>query len=140
MYLKDGKPLAEGDILRQPDLARTLQLLADHGHEGFYRGDTARRMLDSIKAEGGQWSADELAAYQVREREPIRLDYRGWRITTAPPPSSGGIAVAQMLQMLAPFDVQKLDEAERVHLVVESMRRAFHDRTCLLYTSDAADE
>lgn len=136
VYLKDGKPLAEGDILRQPDLARTLQLLADRGHEGFYRGDTARRMLDSIKAEGGQWTADELAAYQVREREPIRFDYRGWRITTAPPPSSGGIAMAQMLQMLAPFDVQKLDEAERVHLVVESMRRAYHDRTFYLGDPD----
>lgn len=136
VYLKNGKPLAEGEILRQPDLARTLQLLADRGHDGFYRGLTAQRILASIKTEGGQWTAQELAAYRVREREPIHFDYRGWRITTAPPPSSGGIALAQMLQMLAPFDLDTMSEAERVHLVAESMRRAFHDRTFYLGDPD----
>lgn len=136
VFMKQGKPLAEGELLRQPDLARTLQLLADRGFDGFYRGDVARRILASIKAEGGHWTADELAGYRVRERAPIHFDYRGWRVTTSPPPSSGGIALAQMLQVLAPFDLQKMDEAERVHLVTESMRRAFHDRTFYLGDPD----
>ena len=136
VFLKNGKPLAEGELLRQPELARTLQLLADKGFDGFYRGQTARRILDAVKHEGGRWTADELASYRVKERAPIRFDYRGWKIVTAPPPSSGGIALAEMLQMLAPWDLTKMDEATRVHLVVEAMRRAYHDRTFYLGDPD----
>ncbi|RMH94417.1 gamma-glutamyltransferase [Lysobacter pythonis] len=136
VFLKNGKPLAEGDLLRQPDLARTLQLLADKGFDGFYRGVTARRILDAVKREGGRWTAGELAGYAVREREPIRFDWRGWRIVTAPPPSSGGIALAEMLQMLSPWDLRAMDEAARTHLVVEAMRRAYHDRTFYLGDPD----
>ena len=136
VFLKEGRPLAEGDLLRQPDLANTLQLLADRGFDGFYRGVTAQRILDSVKAEGGRWTAPELAGYRVKERAPIRFDWRGWKIVTAPPPSSGGIALAGMLQMLSPWDLRKLDEATRVHLVVEAMRRAYHDRTFYLGDPD----
>ena len=136
VFLKNGKPLAEGELLRQPELARTLQLLADKGFDGFYRGQTARRILDAVKHEGGRWTADELSGYRVKERAPIRFDYRGWKIVTAPPPSSGGIALAEMLQMLAPWDLTKMDEATRVHLVVEAMRRAYHDRTFYLGDPD----
>lgn len=136
VFLRHGKPLAEGELLRQPELARTLQLLADKGFDGFYRGHTARRILDAVKHEGGRWTADELAGYRVKERAPIRFDYRGWKIVTAPPPSSGGIALAEMLQMLAPWDLAKMDEATRVHLVVEAMRRAYHDRTFYLGDPD----
>ncbi len=136
VFLKDGKPLAEGDILRQPELALTLQLLADHGFDGFYRGQTAQRLIDGVNAEGGKWTADELAGYRVKEREPIRFKYHDWDIVTAPPTSSGGIALAEMLQVLEPWNLQKMDEAQRVHLVVESMRRAFHDRTFYLGDPD----
>lgn len=136
VFLKNGKPLAEGELLRQPELARTLQLLAGKGFDGFYRGQTARRILDAVKHEGGRWTADELSGYRVKERAPIRFDYRGWKIVTAPPPSSGGIALAEMLQMLAPWDLTKMDEATRVHLVVEAMRRAYHDRTFYLGDPD----
>lgn len=136
VFLRHGKPLAEGELLRQPELARTLQLLADKGFDGFYRGQTARRILDAVKHEGGRWTADELAGYRVKERAPIRFDYRGWKIVTAPPPSSGGIALAEMLQMLAPWDLREMDEATRVHLVVEAMRRAYHDRTFYLGDPD----
>ncbi len=136
VFLRHGKPLAEGELLRQPELARTLQLLADKGFDGFYRGQTARRILDAVKHEGGRWTADELAGYRVKERAPIRFDYRGWKIVTAPPPSSGGIALAGMLQILAPWDLAKMDEATRVHLVVEAMRRAYHDRTFYLGDPD----
>lgn len=138
VFLKNGKPLAEGELLRQPELARTLQLLADKGFDGFYRGQTAQKLLAGVKAEGGEWTAEELAAYRVKEREPIRFKYHDWDIVTAPPPSSGGIALAEMLQMLEPWELQKMEQAQRVHLVVESMRRAFHDRTFYLGDPDFA--
>ena len=136
VFLKNGKPLAEGELLRQPELALTLQLLADRGFDGFYRGQTAKKLIDGVNAEGGKWTAEELASYRVKEREPIRFKYRDWDIVTAPPTSSGGIALAEMLQILEPWDLQKLDEAQRVHLVTEAMRRAFHDRTFYLGDPD----
>ena len=129
VFQPDGRPIAEGDVFRQPDLARTLEALAADGFDGFYRGVVAGRLLAGVQAEGGEWTADELAGYQVREREPIRFRYRDWEVVTAPPPSSGGIALAQMLQILEGWDLGRLDEAHRTHLVVEAMRRAYRDRT-----------
>ena len=136
VFLREGRPLAEGEILRQPDLARTLERIAESGFDGFYRGVTARRILDAVRKGGGKWSAEELAGYRIVEREPIRFDWRGWRIVTAPPPSSGGIALAEMLQILAPWDLARMDEVERTHLVVEAMRRAYRDRTFYLGDPD----
>jgi len=136
VFLAGGAAPEEGDVFRQPDLARTLQLLAEHGFDGFYRGEVGEKLVAGVNAEGGQWSADELAAYTVKERDPIRFRYRDWDIVTAPPPSSGGIALAQMLQILEAWDLQQLDEAARAHLVVESMRRAFRDRTFYLGDPD----
>lgn len=139
VFLADGDPPKEGEILKQPDLARTLQLLAERGHDGFYKGEIAGKLLKGVKAEGGRWTAAELAAYQVREREPLKFKYRDWQITTAPPPSSGGVAVAQMLQILEGWDLAKLDETHRTHLTVEAMRRAFRDRTFYLGDPDFVD-
>ncbi|HEY5973057.1 MAG TPA: gamma-glutamyltransferase [Pseudoxanthomonas sp.] len=139
VYERGGKPIAEGDLLKQPELAHTLELLAEKGFDGFYRGETAKKLIAGVRQAGGRWTADELAAYRVKERTPIRFDYRGWKIVTAPPPSSGGIALAEMLQILEPYDLQKLDEAQRVHLVVESMRRAYRDRTFFLGDPDFTD-
>ena len=136
VFSPNGKPIAEGDLLRQPDLAATLQRLAAQGFDGFYRGTTAKKLVAGVNAQGGQWRLDELAGYQVKEREPIRFRYHDWDITTAPPVSSGGIALAQMLQILEPYDLKAMPEAERVHLVVESMRRAFRDRTFYLGDPD----
>src|SRR3546814_11941298 len=82
------------------------------------------------------WTAEELAAYKVRERAPIVFEYDGWKITTAPPPSSGGIALAEMLQILEPWDLAELDATHRTHLVVEAMRRAYRDRTFYLGDPD----
>ena len=129
VFLADGSPPRVGEVFRQPDLARTLELLAERGFDGFYRGEVGAKLVAGVNAEGGQWTAEELAAYTVKEREPIRFRYRDWEIVTAPPPSSGGIALAQMLQILQGWDLQALDQAQRTHLVVESMRRAFRDRT-----------
>ena len=136
LFSPGGKPIREGDLFRQPDLAKTLQLLADKGFEGFYRGSVAKKLVAGVNAAGGKWSASELAGYTVKEREPIRFKYNDWDITTAPPVSSGGIALAQMLQILEPYDLARMSQAEQVHLVVESMRRAFRDRTFYLGDPD----
>jgi gamma-glutamyltranspeptidase/glutathione hydrolase len=139
VFLRAGHAPREGDLFRQPELAQTLERLARGGHDGFYRGVTAQRLLAGVAAAGGHWTAGELAAYRVKEREPIRFGYDGWEIVTAPPPSSGGIALAEMLQILAPWDLQALPQAQRVHLVVEAMRRAFRDRTFYLGDPDFVD-
>ncbi len=136
VFLASGRPLQVGDTFRQPDLARTLERLAAEGFDGFYRGETGRLLLAGVHAEGGDWTADELAGYRVVEREPIRFGYRGWEIVTAPPPSSGGVALAQMLQILAPWELDTLEPAMRAHLTIESMRRAFRDRTFYLGDPD----
>jgi gamma-glutamyltranspeptidase/glutathione hydrolase len=134
VFLADGNPPKAGEILKQPELAHTLELLAAKGYDGFYRGEVAKKLLAAVKHEGGQWRADELSGYRVREREPLRLKYRGWNIVTAPPPSSGGVALAEILQTISGWDLSKLDDAHRVHIVVEAMRRAYRDRT--LYLGD----
>ena len=136
VYERDGKPIAEGDLFRQPELAHTLELLGEKGFDGFYRGDTAKKLIAGVNAAGGKWKPQELAAYTVKERAPISFDYHDWKIVTAPPVSSGGIALAQMLQILEPYDLHKLDDAKRIHFVVESMRRAFRDRTFYLGDPD----
>ncbi|WP_374607301.1 gamma-glutamyltransferase [Thermomonas sp.] len=136
VFLRNGQPPKEGDLFRQPELAATLERLATGGFDGFYRGITAKRLLAGVKAAGGKWTADELAGYRVKEREPLRFAYDGWDIVTAPPPSSGGIALAEMLQILEPWDLAKMPQAERVHLVTEAMRRAYRDRTFYLGDPD----
>jgi gamma-glutamyltranspeptidase/glutathione hydrolase len=136
VFLASGAAPKEGDLFRQPDLARTLELLAARGFDGFYRGDVAKKLVAGVNAEGGEWTTRELAAYTVREREPVQFEYNGWKISTAPPSSSGGIALAQMLQILEPYDLDKLEPAQRTHLVVEAMRRAFRDRTFYLGDPD----
>ncbi len=139
VYLRNGKPIAEGDIFKQPELAHTLQLLADKGFDGFYKGETGRKLLAGVKQAGGRWTAEELGGYTVKTREPIVFNYRDWKITTASPPSSGGIALASMLQILEGWDLKKMDAAHRTHLVVEAMRRAYRDRTFFLGDPDFVD-
>ncbi|MCY7354955.1 MAG: gamma-glutamyltransferase [Lysobacter sp.] len=136
LFLADGTPPKTGEIFKQPDLARTLELLAAKGFDGFYKGEIGNKLLAAVEEEGGKWRADELAGYKIRERDPLRLEYRGWQITTAPPPSSGGVALAQMLQILEGWDLSKLDAAHRTHLITEAMRRAYRDRTIYLGDPD----
>jgi len=139
VYLRNGRPIAVGDLFKQPELAHTLQLLADKGFDGFYRGQTAQKLLDGVRQAGGRWTAAELAAYRVKQRVPISFEYNGWKVTTAPPPSSGGIALAEMLQILEGWNLSRLDEVQRTHLVVEAMRRAYRDRTFFLGDPDFVD-
>jgi gamma-glutamyltranspeptidase/glutathione hydrolase len=136
VYLRNGKPIAEGDVFRQPELAATMERLAAQGFDGFYRGQTGKALLAGVKQAGGRWTAEELAGYRVKLREPIVFNYRDWKITTASPPSSGGIALAAMLQILEGWDLKSMDEAHRTHLVVEAMRRAYRDRTFFLGDPD----
>ena len=128
LYLPGGEIPAEGSTWRNPDLAATLERIAAGGAQGFYHGEFAGRLVDAVAAAGGIWTREDLAAYRVREREPITLDYRGWRIVTAPPPSSGGIALAEMFNILSGYDLAQRSRVERVHLTIEAMRRAYRDR------------
>lgn len=127
VLLPGGHVPAAGWTLKQPDLAQTLERLARFGHDGFYNGDTAKMLLAATREGGGNWTARDLESYRVKEREPLRVDYRGYRIVTAPPPSSGGVAIAEILNILAGFDLGKLDKAHATHLTIEAMRRAFRD-------------
>ena len=136
VYLADGDAPTVGEILKQPDLALTLERLGARGFDGFYRGEVARALLDAVRADGVDWTAEELAAYRIKERAPIRFAYRDWEVVTAPPPSSGGVVLAEILNVLEGWDLATLDEAQRVHLVVEAMRRAYRDRTIYLGDPD----
>ncbi|MBB3225625.1 gamma-glutamyltranspeptidase/glutathione hydrolase [Luteibacter sp. Sphag1AF] len=127
LLLPNGKVPQKGWTLRQPDLAATLERLAEKGVDGFYAGETAKMLVSASRAAGGNWTAADLASYRVKEREPLTVDYRGYRIVTAPPPSSGGVAIAEILNILSGFDLTRLDKAHATHLVIESMRRAFRD-------------
>lgn len=128
LYLVNGEAPKAGWTFKTPDLARVLEGIAARGNDGFYRGDLATRLVDGVRGAGGTWSLDDLAKYKAKEREPIVFDYRGYHIVTAPPPSSGGIALAEMLNILSGYDLGKLDRVHKVHLVVEAMRRAYRDR------------
>jgi gamma-glutamyltranspeptidase/glutathione hydrolase len=136
VYLADGDAPEVGETLQQPDLARTLERLGRGGFDGFYRGETARAILATVAADGVNWTAEELAAYRVKERAPIRFKYRGWDIVTAPPPSSGGIVLAEALQILEGWNLAELGEAQRAHLMIEALRRAYRDRTFQLGDPD----
>jgi len=127
VYLPGGKVPAAGWTLRQPDLAKTLQRLAAKGHDGFYKGETAKLLVDASRSAGGNWTPADLEAYQAKEREPLSVNYKGYRIVTAPPPSSGGVAIAEVLNIMSGFDLAKLDLAHSTHLTIEAMRRAFRD-------------
>ncbi len=136
IFEPQGHPLADRDTMRQRDLADTMQTLASKGFDGFYRGKVAEKIVAAINAAGGNWTADDLANYQVKLREPLRFKYRDWEIVTAPPSSSGGVALVEMLNILSTWDLPKLDPATRVHLIVEAMRRAYRDRTYFLGDPD----
>ncbi|WP_412851653.1 gamma-glutamyltransferase [Ectothiorhodospira shaposhnikovii] len=136
VFLDDGEVPEEGFVIRQPDLALTLERLAESGRDGFYRGPVAERLIQAMDEAGGIWTEEDLSSYQVVEREPVTFGYRGMRVVSAPPPSSGGIALAQALQVLAHMDPDAGDDAARVHHQVEAMRLAYHDRARYLGDTD----
>ncbi|HJQ21169.1 MAG TPA: gamma-glutamyltransferase [Gemmatimonadaceae bacterium] len=129
-YSRNGTPYAQGDSIRFPDLARTLDRIARQGRAGFYAGETARLIAAEMKRGGGIVSMRDLALYQAKERAPIRGTYRGYDIISMPPPSSGGIAIVEMLNILEGFNLASAghNSAQHIHLETEAMRRAFRDR------------
>ena len=136
IFLENGQIPSTNFVLKQPDLAHTLENLAQFGAKGFYQGETAKKLLDDVKAAGGIWTQKDLDAYQVIERAPVYGSYRGIKITSVPPPSSGGIVLVEALNILSAYDLSKLDDAARKHLISEAMRRAYHDRALYLGDSD----
>ena len=138
-FLQHGAVPPLGTIIRQPQLAATLEYLATHGFESFYNGELATKLVAGVRAQGGIWSAADLAAYRARERAPIVGQYRGARIVSAPPPSSGGVGLIEALNVLAQFDLHAVTPVERKHLIIEAMRRAHRDRAVYLGDSDFVD-
>ncbi len=138
IFLRGDNPYREGERFRQPELAVTLSRVARGGVAEFYRGETARRIVADIKANGGLITLDDLARYQPKEREPLVGSYRGRTILTMPPPSSGGAIVLSILNMLEGYDLTELgwNSAASSHLLIESMRRAFADRSELMADTD----
>lgn len=137
-YSKGGVPYEAGDTMRLPDLARTLERIRDHGRDGFYRGETARLIAEEMRRGGGIMTEEDLARYEAKEREPVRGTYRGYEVIGMPPPSSGGVALIQMLNILEGYDLSAMGHlsAEHVHHMAEAMRRAYRDRARYLADPD----
>lgn len=140
-YLKDGKPLPAGTLLRNPDLAKTYRLLAQGGVKAFYSGKLARAIVDTVNqppvaagatARAGRMALADLANYEARWRQPVRSSYRGYELVGMPLPSSGGVAIAQALNILEGFDLASMPRAKAEHLYLEAARLAFADRNAYL--------
>jgi gamma-glutamyltranspeptidase/glutathione hydrolase len=141
LLLPEGKPPQQGWVFKDPDLADTLERMANEGDAGFYRGEFAKKLVDGVRAAGGNWTLADLENYKVKERAPIAFDYRppgkpAYHIISASPPSSGGVVLQEMLNILSGFDLDKMDRAHRVHTIVEAMRRGYRDRTQYLGDPD----
>jgi len=138
-FLVDGGIPKAGHNLRQPELAKTLELLAGQGRDGFYKGQVAQKLVEGVRANGGIWTLKDLAEYQPIEREPLRGQYRGMTVTSAAPPSSGGVVLLAMLNILSCFDLDAYPSVTRKHLLIEAMRRAYRDRAEYLGDPDFVD-
>ena len=142
IFLKDGAMFHTGDTLKQPELAATLKRIAKNGAAEFYRGETARVIADDMARLGGLITLEDLANYQPKMRETLRAHYEieghKWDVIASPPPSSGGVAVIEALNMLEGVPLKGWDDAESVHVTAEVMRRVFADRAAYLADPDFA--
>src|SRR5579863_8641228 len=131
IFLNDGKLYQAGETLKQPELAATLRRIAKHGADEFYKGQTARELTKEMKEKDGLITMADLAAYRAKLREPLSASYESkgvkWEVITSPPPSSGGIAMIEALNILDPIQLKGWGDAESVHMVAEAMRRVFAD-------------
>ncbi|HFC29748.1 MAG TPA: gamma-glutamyltransferase, partial [Oceanospirillales bacterium] len=136
-YYVNGKDTPKvGNNITNKDLAKTLKSIAKKGKKGFYQGKVAKKLVKAVKKAGGIWTLEDLKNYQIVEREPIYTEYLGKKLITAAPPSSGGIALATMLNILSGWDLKNMPKDKRIHLIVEAMRRAYRDRSIYLGDSD----
>jgi len=140
-FSKEGEPYQPGEIFRQPDLARTLERIQQQGRDGFYRGETARLVAEEMERGGGMITEEDLARYEAVEREPMRGTYRGYEVISMPPPSSGGTALIEMLNILEGYDLQAMghNSAAYIHHLTEAMRRAYRDRARYVGDTDFVD-
>ncbi|MBL4851527.1 MAG: gamma-glutamyltransferase [Gammaproteobacteria bacterium] len=136
IFLVEGKVPPLGYEIVQADLANTLQMIADTNGKGFYQGAFANTLASGVKIAGGIWQVEDLINYKLIEREPIRGEYHGMKITSAAPPSSGGVALVTMLNILEGFDLDAATPVQRKHLIIEAMRRAYRDRAQYLGDTD----
>ncbi|HTQ62726.1 MAG TPA: gamma-glutamyltransferase [Candidatus Solibacter sp.] len=140
IFLNDGKMFKAGDTFKQPVLAATLKRIAKNGAAEFYRGETAHLIADDMQRMGGLITLDDLAQYQPKMRQPVKADYdldgHKWQIISSPPPSSGGVAIIEAMNMLQGIPLKGWDDLESVHMVVETMRRVFADRAAYLADPD----
>jgi gamma-glutamyltranspeptidase/glutathione hydrolase len=140
IFLNDGKHHRVGEPFRQPELAQTLKRIAKQGPADFYQGETAQMLVQDMAAFGGLITLDDLAHYQPKIREVIHANYRldghKWEVFSAPPPSSGGVAVVEALNMLKDIPLKGWEDPQSVHMVVEVLRRAFADRAAYLADPD----
>ncbi len=136
IYMTNGQIPKEGDLIVQEDLANTLRTVAKEGKKGFYEGEIAKKMVLASKQHGGIWTLNDLKNYRIKERDPITLSYRGRTLITASPPSSGGIAIATILNILSTWNLADLNKSQRIHLITEAMRRAYRDRSIYLGDPD----
>ncbi len=138
IFFKDGHPLKAGEILKQTDLAKTYRSIGEQGSDWFYRGPFAAATAAWMKANGGIMTTQDFASYRVALREPVSTEYRGFKVVTFPPPSSGGVHLLEMLNTLEHFDLKQMDEAARLHVIAETMKLAFADRAYWLGDPDFA--
>jgi gamma-glutamyltranspeptidase / glutathione hydrolase len=129
-FSRQGVPYEMGDVLQQPDLAKTLERIAEKQTRGFYEGETAELIEKEMKARGGLVTREDLRNYTIYRRNPLRSNYRGDEVLTVPPPSAGGVALLQCLNVLEGYDLKAMGfgSSRHVHHVVEALRRAFADR------------
>ncbi len=139
IFLNNNAVPKEGYVIKQPDLANTLQLMATQGRDGFYQGEVAQKMLQSVQANGGIWTQKDFNQYQIVERNPLVGHYNDMEIVSVGPPSSGGTTLISILNMLEQFKIEGLHASERKHYIIEAMRRAYRDRAEYLGDSDYVD-
>lgn len=128
VFYPDGRVPPIGFVLKQPDLANTLELITKEGAAGFYTGKFAKQMVDAVRANGGIWSLQDLRNYKIKLRTPLTGDYRDMKIVTVAPPSSGGIVMLEALNILSGYDLARDSALMQKHLIIEAMRFAFRDR------------
>lgn len=136
IFLRDNEVPPVGYLIKQPGLARTLEAMADAGAKGFYRGKVGKTLLKATSSAGGIWQQRDFDEYRVIERKPIRFRYHDLTITSAAPPSSGGVALATMFNILSRYKLDEMDVVGRSHLIIEAMRRAYRDRAEYLGDTD----
>ena len=139
IFLKDGEVLREGERLVQADLAASLQAIARDGPRAFYEGPIAEKIVAAVRAAGGIMTLEDLHRYRAIEREPVRGSYRGYDLVSMSPPSSGGVLLVEILNILEGYRLGELPSDAALHVMIEAMKRAYADRAEFLGDPDAVD-